>query len=49
MGFQGKGHMRTKIVMNGQIIEQVRDFNYLTNSMAYRTRRFNTAFTRTLQ
>ena len=29
MGFQGKKHMRTKIVMNGKIIEQVRDFNYL--------------------
>ena len=25
MRFQGKEHMRTKIVMNGKIIEQVRD------------------------
>ena len=30
MGFQGKEHMRTKIVINGKIIEQVRDFMYLT-------------------
>ena len=29
IGFQEKEHMRTKIVMNGKIIEQVRDFNYL--------------------
>ena len=29
MGFQGKEHMRTKIVMNGKIIKQLRDFNYL--------------------
>ena len=29
MGFQGKEHMRTKIVNNGKIIEQVRDFDYL--------------------
>jgi len=29
MGFQGKEHMRTKIVINGKTIGQVRDFNYL--------------------
>ena len=29
MGFQGKEHITTKIVMNGKIIEQVRDFNFL--------------------
>ena len=33
MGFQGKEHMRTKFVMNGKIIEQVRDFNYLGCNM----------------
>ena len=35
MGFQGKEHMRTKIVMNGKIIEQVRDFNYLGCNISY--------------
>ena len=35
MGFQGKEHIRTKIVMNGKIIEQVRDFNYLGCNMSY--------------
>ena len=29
MGYQGKERMRTKIVINGKTIEQVRDFNYL--------------------
>ena len=28
MGFQGKEHMRTKIVINGKIIEHVRDFKF---------------------
>ena len=28
MCFQGKEHMRNKLVMNGKIIEQVRDLNY---------------------
>ena len=27
--------MRTKIVMNGKIIEQVRDFNYLGCNISY--------------
>ena len=31
MGFHGKEHMRSKIVIIGKLIEQVRDFNYLTN------------------
>ena len=31
MGSQGKEHMRTKILINGKILEQMRDFNYLTN------------------
>ena len=35
MGFQGKEHMRTKIVMNGKIIEQVRDFNYIGCNISY--------------
>ena len=35
MGFQGKEHMRTKIVINGKIIEQVRDFNYLGWNIFY--------------
>ena len=35
MSFQGKEHIRTKIVMNGKIIEQVRDFNYLGCNMSY--------------
>ena len=35
MGFQGKEHMRTKIVMDGKIIEQVRDFNYLGCNISY--------------
>ena len=35
MGFQGKEHMRTKIVMNGEIIEQVGDFNYLGCNISY--------------
>ena len=35
MGFQGKEHMRTTIVMNGKIIEQMRDFNYLGCNISY--------------
>ena len=35
MGFQGKQHMRTKIVMSGKIIERVRDFNYLGCNISY--------------
>ena len=35
MGFQGKEHMKTKIVINGKIIEQVRDFNYLGCNISY--------------
>ena len=35
MDFQGKEHMRTKIVMNGKITEQVRDFNYLGCNISY--------------
>ena len=35
MGFQGKEHMRTKIVINGKIIELVRDFNYLGCNISY--------------
>ena len=35
MDFQGKEHMRTKIFMNGKIIEQVRAFNYLGCNMSY--------------
>ena len=35
MGFQGKEHIRTKIVMNGKIIEQVKDFNYLGCNISY--------------
>ena len=35
MGFQGKEHMRTKIVMNGKIIEQVIDFNCLGSNISY--------------
>ena len=35
MGFQGKEHMRTKTVINGNIIEQVRDFNYLGCNISY--------------
>ena len=35
MGFQGKGYMRTKIVINGKIIEQVRDFNHLGCNISY--------------
>jgi len=35
VGFQGKKHMRTKIVINGKIIEQVRDFNYLGYNISY--------------
>ena len=29
IGFQGKEHLRTKIAIDGKIIEQVGDFNYL--------------------
>ena len=32
---QRKEHMRTKIVMDGKIIEQVRDFNYLGCNISY--------------
>ena len=35
MGFQRKEHMRNKIVMNGKIIEQVRDFNCLGCNISY--------------
>ena len=35
MGSQGKEHMRTKLVMDGKIIEQVRDFNYLGCNISY--------------
>ena len=35
MDFQGKEHMRTKIGMNGKIIEQVRYFNYLGCNISY--------------
>ena len=35
MGFQGKEDMRTKTVMNGKTIEQVRDFNYLGCNISY--------------
>jgi hypothetical protein len=35
MGFQGKEHKKTKIVMNGKIIEQVRDCNYLGCNVSY--------------
>ena len=35
LGFQGKEHMRTTIVINGKIIEQVRDFNYLGYNISY--------------
>ena len=35
MGFQGKENMRTKIVINRKIIEQVRDFNYLGCNISY--------------
>ena len=35
MGFLGKEHMRTKIVMNVKIIEQVRYFNYLGCNISY--------------
>ena len=35
MGFKGKEHMRTKIVMNGKIIEKVRDFNYVECNISY--------------
>ena len=35
MDFQGNEHMRNKIVMNGKVIEQVRDFNYLGCNISY--------------
>ena len=35
MDFQRTEYMRTKIVMNGKIIEQVRDFNYLGCNISY--------------
>ena len=35
MGFQGKEYMRTKIVINGRTIEQVRYFNYLGCTISY--------------
>ena len=35
MDFQGKEHMRTKIVINGKTIERVRDFNYQGCNIAY--------------
>ena len=35
MGFQGKEHKRTKIVVNGRIIEQVKDFKYLGCNISY--------------
>ena len=35
MGFQEKKHMRTNIAINGKIIEQVRDFNYLGCNISY--------------
>ena len=35
MGFQGKKHMRPKMVMNGKIIEQMRDFSYLGCNISY--------------
>ena len=34
-GFQWKEDMKTKIVMNRNIIEQVRDFNYLGCNISY--------------
>ena len=35
MGFQGKEHVRTNIVINGNTKEQVRDFNYLGCNISY--------------
>ena len=35
IGFQGKEHIKTKIVMNGKIIEQVKDFNFLRCKISY--------------
>ena len=35
MGFQRKEHVWTKIVKNGKIIEQMRDFNYLGCNISY--------------
>ena len=46
MGFQGKEHMRTKIVINGRIIEQVRDFNYLGYNISYCERKEANKFQR---
>ena len=38
-GFQGKEHVRTKIVLNTKTIQQVRDFNYLGCNMSYCARK----------
>ena len=35
IGFQGKEHMRTKIIKNRKIIEQVRDFKYIECNISY--------------
>ena len=39
IGFQGKEHMKTAIVIDLKTIEQVRDFNYLGCNISYRERR----------
>jgi hypothetical protein len=37
MAFKGQGPVRTKIVIDNKIIEQVKPFNYLGNMISYET------------